>query len=295
MDVEPVLPIGAELGEGPVWAREALWFVDIKCKRAYRFDPATAWLKHWNAPDQIGWVLPERSGVMVAGLKSGIARFDPAIGRFEQLFDPEPDRSSNRLNDAATAPNGQIWFGTMDDWETRPTGGLYRLGARECVDSGLPRVVITNGPAISADGHILYHTDTLGKAIWRVSINDDGSLGPPQRHIVIESGSGCPDGSVVDVEGCLWVALFGGWGVRQYAPDGALIRTIPFPVANVTKIAFGGPDLRTAYATTARKGLDADALAAQPQAGHLFAFDPGVRGLTTPEADLRGWLTRHAR
>ena len=142
-----------------------------------------------------------------------------------------------------------------------------------------------------ADGRTLYHTDTLGKLIWRVAINDDGSLGTPARHIVIEDGAGYPDGSVIDAEGCLWVGLFGGWGVRRYDPAGALLQTVDLPVANVTKIAFGGPDLRTAYATTARKGLDATELAAQPLAGNLFAFEPGVAGLTTHEARTSGITT----
>src|SRR3546814_3789088 len=37
------------------------------------------------------------------------------------------------------------------------------------------------------------------------------------------------------------------------APDGTLLHHIEFPVSNVTKIALGGPDLKTAYATTAAK------------------------------------------
>jgi sugar lactone lactonase YvrE len=114
-------------------------------------------------------------------------------------------------------------------------------------------------------------------------VNDDGSLGAAERHIVID-GEGYPDGSVTDAEDCLWVALFGGWGVRRYDPAGTLMVTVRFPVANVTKMAFGGEGLRTAYATTARKGLDAAALAAQPHAGDLFAFDPGVAGLSVTPA-----------
>jgi sugar lactone lactonase YvrE len=55
----------------------------------------------------------------------------------------------------------------------------------------------------------------------------------------------------------------------------AVDRHDPFPVANITKIAFGGPDLRTAYATTAAKGLSEER-AAQPWRA-LFAFDPGCR------------------
>jgi sugar lactone lactonase YvrE len=79
-------------------------------------------------------------------------------------------------------------------------------------------------------------------------------------------------------EGPVWVGLFGGWGVRRYGADGALLYTVPFPVANVTKIAFGGEDLSMIYATTARKGLSEEALQAQPLAGQLFAFEAGGRG-----------------
>ena len=74
--------------------------------------------------------------------------------------------------------------------------------------------------------------------------------------------------------------------MRRYDPAGTLIETVEFPVANVTKIAFGGPELRTAYATTARKGLTRQDLQAQPLAGNLFAFDAGVCGLPVYPAKL---------
>ena len=64
------------------------------------------------------------------------------------------------------------------------------------------------------------------------------------------------------------------------------MQTIRFPVANITKIAFGGPDLRTAYATTAAKGLSAQERAQQPLAGALFAFDPGVAGMPSVLAQV---------
>ena len=286
MEVRSVLPVGAILGEGPVWAHDALWFVDIKRHRVHRFNPATGETAHWTAPDQVGWVLPEAGGGMIAGVKTGVHRFAPDTGDFTLLFDPEPGLPDNRLNDAAVDRHGRIWFGSMDDSESGHTGRLYRSQDGHCIDTGLPPVSITNGPAITADARTLFHTDTLGKKIWRVDVHDDGTLGTPVPHISIEDGAGHPDGSVIDAEGCLWVGLFGGWGVRRYDPAGALIQTIAFPVANVTKIAFGGPDLGTAYATTASKGLDAAALAQQPLAGNLFAFEPGVQGLAAHEAIL---------
>lgn len=286
MSVTSVLPVAATLGEGPVWSDGRLWFVDIKAARVHCFFPADGSSRHWEAPDLIGWVLPSVRTDMIAGVKSGLHRFDPASGQFSLLHNPEPGLPGNRLNDAATDRSGRLWFGSMDDSETRMTGRLYRCEAGECRDSGLPPVTITNGPAVTADGQTLYHTDTLGKTIWKAPIHADGSLGEPVRHILIEDGAGYPDGSVIDAEGCLWIALFGGWGVRRYDPSGLLMHVERFPVANVTKIAFGGDNLATAYATTARKGLDRNALEAQPLAGNLFAFDPGVKGLPVVPAAI---------
>lgn len=274
------------LGEGPVWVgrENALWFVDIKEQRIHRFDPVSGDLKSWDAPSQVGWVLPEQGGGFVVGMQRGVERFDPATGGFTALVAPEAHLPGNRLNDATTDARGRILFGSMDDSEGDLTGRLYVLDANGVADTGLPPVSITNGPAVSPDGKTLYHTDTLGKIIHAVDINDDGSLGAMRVFATIEEGAGYPDGPVVDSEGCVWSGLFFGWGVRRYAPDGTLLETVKLPVSNVTKIAFGGPDLKTAYVTTARKGLDAEALAAQPEAGDLFAFEVEVPGLPVTEA-----------
>jgi sugar lactone lactonase YvrE len=138
--------------------------------------------------------------------------------------------------------------------------------------------VITNGPAFSPDGGTLYHTDTLQKRIYAFDLRNDGSLSDKRVFVTIEEGAGYPDGPVVDAEGCVWTGLFGGWAARRYAPDGRLLQCVAFPTANVTKLAFGGADLTTVYATTARKGLDANALAAQPEAGGLFRFETDIPG-----------------
>jgi D-xylonolactonase len=288
MDPVSVLAVGAMLGEGPVWADDAVWFVDIKGHRVHRFDPATHAHRSWEAPDQVGWVLPAEGGGFVAGLKTGLHRFDPHASTFALLHNPEPDRPWNRLNDATTDVHGRLWFGSMDDGESRPTGYLFRCAGGLCVDSGLPPVAITNGPALNADGTVLYHTDTIGRVIWRVPVNDDGSLGTPAPWVTIEDGGGYPDGPVVDAEGCLWTGLYAGWSVRRYDPAAKLVRTVRLPTANVTKMCFGGSDLKTAYVTTARKNLDAAALAAQPEAGNLFAFDPEVVGLPVTPARITG-------
>lgn len=274
---QSVATIGATLGEGPVWTAgdAALWFVDIKAPAVHRFVPATGDLQSWPAPAQVGWVWPDSDGGMIAGLQTGLSRFDPATGAFDPIAAVEPALPGNRLNDATTGPDGRLWFGSMDDAEAAESGHIYRADGR-----GIARVVsgisITNGPALNAEGNLLYHNDTLGRRVFVSTVGDDGALHDTRMFAEIDRGY--PDGPTVDADGGVWVALYGGWGVRHYAPDGGLIETIPFPVANVTKIAFGGPDLRTAYATTATKGLSAQDRIEQPLAGNLFAFDPGTTG-----------------
>lgn len=283
---ECVCALGAELGEGPVWsAREnALWFVDIKQKRIHRFAAATGELRSWDAPAQPGFIAPLPDGRFIAGTKSGLYTFDPADGTFALRHVVEPDKPGNRLNDGCVDAEGRLWFGSMDDYEADASGCLYRL------ESNGPRAmdadyVITNGPALSPDMRTLYHTDTLERVIYAFDCVPDGALANKRVFVRIEDGAGYPDGPTVDSEGCVWTGLFAGWAVRRYSPLGALLEEVRFPCANVTKIAFGGADLRTVYATTAWKGLSAEARAEQPLAGGLFRFASHVAGL--PQHEVR--------
>lgn len=272
-----VWPLQCALGEGPVWWDNALWFTDIRQKQVHRFDPAGGQGRSWPAPSQVGFLAPLRNGHFIAGTKTGLQDFDPVSGAFTPICEVEPGRPANRLNDGAVDRCGRLWFGSMDDAEGQPSGRLYRFdrGSLAPMDSGY---VITNGPAFSPDGRTLYHTDTLERLIYAFDLGEDGSLAGKRVFAEIEAGAGYPDGPVVDQEGCLWTGLFGGWAARRYSPGGQLLGCVRFPVANVTKLAFGGADLTTVYATTARKGLDAGALAAQPLAGGLFCFQAETPG-----------------
>ncbi|RAK51328.1 SMP-30/gluconolactonase/LRE family protein [Phenylobacterium deserti] len=283
---ECVHPVAAELGEGPVWraGEGALWFVDIKGRKIHRFLPDTGEAQSWDAPASPGFIAPLASGQWIAGLKTGLHWFDPAAGVFELLQVVEDPRLDNRLNDGFVDARGRLWFGSMHDPEETLTGALYRFDR-----DGLARMddgyCITNGPATSPDGRTLYHTDTLGKVIYAFDVSEDGAVSNKREFARIEEGAGYPDGPAVDAEGCVWTGLFAGWGARRYSPAGELLDFVRFPVANVTKLAFGGPDLTTVYATTAWKGLSDEARVAQPLAGGLFRFNVSTPGL--PQNEVR--------
>jgi sugar lactone lactonase YvrE len=280
----PIWPLKAELGEGPVWVErdEALWFVDIKKQQIHRFDPATRDKSSWNSPEQIGFILPAEGGGFVAGLQSGLYRFDEGDGSFDLIVEVEPDKLDNRLNDGVVDPLGRLWFGTMDNREKEKTGAFYCFDAGQLTRTDITGISITNGPAVSPDGSLIYLVDTLRGTIEVADIANDGSLSRRRAFVRIEPRDGHPDGPTIDSEGCLWISLYAGWEARRYSPSGELLDAVRFPVANITKLAFGGRDLRTAYATTARQLLSPDVIAEQPLIGDLFEFQVDVPGVPCP-------------
>jgi sugar lactone lactonase YvrE len=277
-------PLAAELGEGPVWVQRdhALWFVDIKKQQIHRYDPADGSKNSWDAPEQVGFVFPAERGGFVAGLQSGLYHFDDKSGGFELIAKVEADKPDNRLNDGVVDPQGRLWFGTMDNKEKAKSGAFYCFADGKVTATGIDDIAITNGPAVSPDGRLLYLVDTLKGTIEVADIGDDGSLDNRRPFTRIEKSDGHPDGPTIDSNGYLWISLYAGWEVRRYSPAGDLVERVRFPVANITKIAFGGEDLRTAYATTARQLLKPEDIAKQPQIGDLFEFRVDVPGVICP-------------
>ena len=279
-----VWPIAAELGEGPVWVERdrALWFVDIKRQQIHRYDPADGAKRSWPAPEQVGFVFPAERGGFLAGLQSGLYHFDEATGAFELIVAVESGLPTNRLNDGVVDPEGRLWFGTMDNGERAKSGAFYCFAGRELTRTPIDEIAITNGPAVSPDGRLLYVVDTLKGTIDLADIRDDGTLGERRPFVRIDPKHGHPDGPTIDAEGCVWISLYAGWEAWRYSPAGELLERVRFPVANITKLAFGGDDLRTAYATTARQLLSEEEIAKQPQIGDLFEFRVDVPGVSSP-------------
>jgi sugar lactone lactonase YvrE len=276
--------LAAELGEGPVWVGRdhALWFVDIKKHAIHRFDPANDERRSWTAPEQVGFLFPAERGGFVAGLQSGLHHFDDASGEFTLIVDVDPELPGNRLNDGVVDAEGRLWFGTMDNGERNKSGAFYCFAEGRLTRTNIDGIAITNGPAVSPDGRLLYVVDTLRGTIEVADIRGSGVLANRRPFVRIDPADGHPDGPTIDSEGCVWISLYAGWEARRYSPGGELIGCVRFPVANITKLAFGRDDLRTAYATTARQMLSADAIAAQPQIGDLFSFRVEVPGIACP-------------
>jgi sugar lactone lactonase YvrE len=283
--MECIWPLGATLGEGPLWDADAqaLWFVDIKQGRIHRCDATGGDRRTFEVGGAPCFILPRAEGGFVVGNGDALQHFDGE--RIVGTLDRVAMRAANRFNDATTDIHGRLWFGSMDNEEEQRTGKVHvHAGGGVHVAGG--DSTITNGPAVSGDGRWLYHVDTTERTIWRFDVRDTHQLRDGEVFVRIEEGAGNPDGVTIDGEDHVWVGLWGGWATRRYAPDGTLVQEVRLPVANVTKLAFGGPDLRTAFATTARAGLDEAALAEQPLAGGVFAFPVEAPGAPVTPARL---------
>jgi sugar lactone lactonase YvrE len=262
-------------------ADQAVGGGELHGRQLQRVAPRSSALPAGQAPEEVGFVVKATGGRFIAGMRSGLYSFDPSNGQFILLTRVDSDLPRNRLNDGYVDAAGRLWFGTMDNEERQPTGSLYRFdnrGLRRCDEN----YVITNGPTTSPDGSTLYHVDTLERVIYAFDLNGF-ELRNRRVFARIEKPGAYPDGPAIDVEGCVWIGLFGGWGVQRFSPQGELLQTIELPVANCTKVAFGGDDLRTMYITTAWKGLSKEQLAGQPLAGGLFATRVGTPGVAPNE------------
>ncbi|MFJ4977208.1 SMP-30/gluconolactonase/LRE family protein [Streptomyces coeruleorubidus] len=266
----------AELGEGPTWdaaAGRLLW-IDILGCRVHTYDPVTGRRTVRRTEQHIGAVKPRAGGGLVLNLRDGIGLLDPDDGFRWLHHEPVPGR---RANDAAVAPDGALWAGTMRYDEAPGGGTLSRVTGEGTMEVALDDVAVSNGTGWSPDGRLMYYIDSPTR---RVDVFDyaDGRISGRRTLAGIEESAGFPDGLTVDAEGCVWVALWQGSAVRRYTPGGELDRVIELPVPLVTACAFGGPDLTDLYITTARTGLtEPPALA-----GSLFVVPGAGKGLAQP-------------
>ncbi|GAA2270137.1 SMP-30/gluconolactonase/LRE family protein [Streptomyces hawaiiensis] len=266
----------AELGEGPTWdaATGRLLWIDILGSRLHTYDPATGRRTLRRTEQHIGAVKPRAGGGLVLNLRDGVGLLDPD-GTFRWLHhEPVPGR---RANDAAVAPDGALWAGTMRYDEAPGGGTLSRVTGDGTAEVVLDDVAVSNGTGWSPDGRLMYYVDSPTR---RLDVFDyaDGRISGRRTLAEIEESAGFPDGLTVDAEGCVWVALWQGSAVRRYTPDGELDRVIELPVPLVTACAFGGDGLTDLYVTTARVGLtEPPALA-----GSLFVVPGAGKGLAQP-------------
>ena len=279
----------AVLGEGPLWdaERARLTWLDAAEKLLFTLDPVTEAVARIELPHYPGCYAYRRNGSMIMAYRNQLALIegDPAKGPVVPASGV--DFTVERFNDGACDRAGRFWVGTMDRKLKDPVGALFRLDPDLSLHRMQGAITASNGIAFSSDDRVMYHTDTGAACIYAYDYDIAvGAISNRRVFAFFGASRGRPDGCTIDAEDCVWAAAVGVGEVVRIDPSGKRVATISLPVARPTSVMFGGADLRTLFITSMQHGLSPEELAAQPQAGCLFAVKVDVPGL--PESRFGG-------
>jgi sugar lactone lactonase YvrE len=276
------------LGEGPTY--DALtgtaWWFDILEKRLFEADIASGRVKSHalgRMASALGRIDAARQLIVA---EDGLHIRHVADGRMELFAPLEADNAATRSNDARVHPSGTLWLGTMGRKAEPRAGAIYALHRGRIIRL-YPDITIPNAICFSPDGSIGYFADTATNVMHRVPL--DAATGLPAGDavpFVRHRGIGGIDGAVVDADGLIWNARWGGGCVDVYDPRGKRLRSLRVPARQSSCPAFVGHDLSRLLVTSAWQGMDEAARAADPEHGRTFILDVGARGRTDPDVVL---------
>lgn len=287
-EVLDTLDVQCTLAECPVWddRMQCLWWTDIQEQHLYRWDWRERDTKRFDLPERLGsFGLTECEDWLICAFASGFALFEPSRKAIHWLHKTEPDYRGIRMNDGRVDNRGNFWAGSMVENAVlagNAMGSLYCLAPDGMVTRHLENLTISNAISFPLAGAALYFADTPTGRIERLDLGENVT----RKIFAMVDGMGYPDGAIVDADGCLWSAEWGGARLTSYFPNGKIKRLVGLTVSQPTCPAFGGPDLDLLFVTTAREGLDECALALEPDAGKVLILKPGIHGLPSPRFPL---------
>jgi L-arabinonolactonase len=282
-----ILKVRNTVGEGILWdwRRQLLWWTDIPNRILYRYDWNSGITQSLETPERVGsFGLIEDSERLVVAFATGVALYEPYERAVEWVARPEEIAPGIRFNDGRVDRTGRFWSGTMVEGGTNAHGAcLYSVSAAGAWRRHFGGIAISNGLCLSPDGRLLYFADSPTRTIRVFEMMEpEGTLGASRIFARTADGS-VPDGAAIDADGCMWSAQWGGGCVVRYTPDGRIDRTLRVPARQPSCVCFAGADLDILCITSASEGLDEEALRDDPNAGDVFFYRTGVRGLREPE------------
>jgi sugar lactone lactonase YvrE len=278
-----------KLGEGTLWVKEhnSIYFVDIKKKKFFSLNIKNKKKKIYKVNKEIGFLAHVKKNIFILGLQGELRIQDIKTKKVIKSILIEEDIKLNRINDGKTDPEGNLWFGTMDNLERKiEKGSLYKLDK----DLNLIKIDknyrITNGPAF-IDQYNFYHTDSSKKIIYKIKINKNNKIISKKIFKKLYPEEGVPDGMTLDKNKNLWVAHFHGACVSVFNKNAKLIHKINLPAKNITNCAFGGKNNKEVFITSATKGMNRADLQKFKYSGSLFSVKSNINGMLQKKFTLK--------
>lgn len=270
-------------GEGVFWSPEhhRLYWTDILGERVWTYEPDRRDARAFATPGKVCCFATRKGRAwheVVAAFADGFAFLDLLTGSRTDIAKVDAGLKGVRLNDGRTDRQGRFLAGGMNEDSSAPIASMWRLDPDLTVTRLFGDVACANGACFSPDGRTFWYADSGKGDIEAFDYDTETGVPSRRRSVAKTAAPGVPDGSCVDAEGFVWNAVWEGYRVVRYAPDGRIDRVVRVPVRKPTCCAFGGDDLGTLFITSSRLGESAESLAAEPLAGCLFAIRPGIVG-----------------
>ncbi|MFZ3390864.1 SMP-30/gluconolactonase/LRE family protein [Buttiauxella gaviniae] len=273
------------LPECPSWdvQTQSLFWTDILEKEIHGYQPSTNKHQIFKFSEEVGCFALRENGGFIAAMRSGIYLTDTDGTVTKKVCDNPNNPALARFNDGGTDPQGRFYAGTY--WSPRDYNGALLCR----VDADLKTTVLqcdilgANGLAFSADGRLMFTSDTPNHVIYRTPLDENGNPGERRVWKSFPRGNGRPDGAAMDEEGCYWSALFDGYRIARFSPQGELLEEHRLPVRCPTMVCFGGPEMKTLFITTTRENMSDEEVRERPLSGAIFTLEASVAGLIKPK------------
>jgi gluconolactonase len=234
--------------DGLVWSRNGyLVMADVRQSRLFRMtgEGKPQILKeNVSGASGLAYDIQGRLYICESGARR-VSRMN-AQGGIESFTETFQSKRFNAPNDIVVRRDGQVYFtdpafGSAADSRDLDYYGIYHVTPKGEVSLVAQWQTRPNGIALSADGKLLYVSDSDRHAVMAFDVGRDGETGNARD--LIKGVAGVPGGLKTDVEGRLYVA---GRGISVYSAQGKLERTM-LVGENATNCGFGESDYESLY------------------------------------------------
>ncbi|MGP3592969.1 SMP-30/gluconolactonase/LRE family protein [Vagococcus sp. WN89Y] len=283
-ELQTLFDYTGHLPECPSWneAEQALYWADILEGEIHRYHLASGDHTVLSFPEEVGCFAQREQGGFIVAMRNAIWLTDKSGLLQHKVCDNPSNPQLARFNDGGTDHLGRFYAGTF--WGPGDYNGALLLR----VDNNLTPKIIqcdihgANGLAFSPDKRWMYTSDTPNGVIYRTPLDAAGEPGQREPFYRVGPGEGIPDGAAMDVEGCYWSAMYDGWRIARFSPQGEQLEEHRLPVRCPTMVCFGGDDMKTLFITTTRENMDAQEVAQYPLSGAIFTLPVKVAGMNKP-------------
>jgi len=263
----------SDCGEGPIWNSSTgiLSWVDIAGNKWHQVSLSSSGqtaTKTFKVPTVIGAIVERSQGGYLAAVKEGFGLVS-VEGKYSS--DISFLSSKERMNDAKADAKGRYWAGSCELGFAPGQGKLHMIDENKVIRTMEKGLTLPNGLGWSPDNKSFYFVDSMQHVMWKYDFDlESGDISNRRVLVNFADDGSVPDGMCVADDGSLFVAMWGGYRVEVYSPNGVLKEIIPVPVQQPSSCTFAGPDGTTLIVTSASGGTD---IVSEPLNGLPLAID----------------------